>query len=250
MTPDAVGYLGLTAPEAQSPSLRAGNGEAAAYELKFLLDEAAARAVEQWARQRMAPDPHGRDGTYRITSLYCDTPQLDVYHRSPGFKRSKYRVRRYGETAVVHLERKKKKGERVRKKRVPLALEELGGLGEVDAEPEWAHAWFLRQVRLRGLRPAARVAYERTALVGQAAEGGVRLTLDRDLVGEPADGWALPAVGAGWRLLPGGVVLELKYQEMLPAMFRDLLAGLPPARGRGSKYRLGVEAWGRGAVDA
>lgn len=245
MTPDAVPYLGLTAPEAQSPSLRAGNGEAAAYELKFLLDEAAARAVELWARQRLLPDPHGRDGTYRITSLYCDTPQLDVYHRSPGYKRSKYRVRRYGETAEVHLERKRKKGERVRKRRVMLPLADLADIDAPDPEPGWAHSWFLRQVRRRGLRPAARVGYDRTALIGQTAEGAVRLTLDRNLAGEPADGWALPAVEAGWPLLPGGVVLELKYQAALPAMFRELLAGLPPARGRGSKYRLGVEAWGR-----
>lgn len=245
MTPDAMPLPGLTAPMAESPSLRAGSGAAAAYELKFLLDEAAARPVEAWARQRLAPDPHGRDGTYRTTSLYCDTPALDVYHRTRGFRRSKYRVRRYGETAAVHLERKTKRGDRVRKRRSALPLEGLGLLEAAEAEPEWPFAWFLRQVRFRGLRPAARVGYDRTAFVGHAPEGAVRLTMDRHLVGVPAEGWELPPLRDGKELLPGQVVLELKYQDVLPGLFRDLLGRLPPVLARASKYRLAVQAWGR-----
>jgi hypothetical protein len=245
VTPDAMPLTGMTAPMAESPSLRAGNGGTAAYELKFLLDEAAARAVEAWARQRLLPDPHGRDGTYHTTSLYCDTSALDVYHRTKGFKRSKYRVRRYGETAAVHLERKTKRGDRVRKRRAVLPLEGLALLAGAEAEPDWPFAWFLRQVRFRGLRPAARIAYDRTALIGHAPEGAVRLTMDRHLVGVPTEGWELPPLRDGKPLLPGGVVVELKYQDALPGLFRELLERLPPVLARASKYRLAVQAWGR-----
>jgi hypothetical protein len=236
---------GMTAPLVESPSLRAGNGGTAAYELKFLLDEPAARAIEAWARQRLVPDPHGRDGTYRTTSLYCDTAALDVYHRTPGFKRSKYRVRRYGELAAVHLERKTKRGDRVRKRRAVLPLEGLALVEASDPEPDWPFAWFLRQVRFRGLRPTARIAYDRTAFIGHAPDGAVRLTMDRHVVGVPAEGWELPPLRDGRPLLPGGVVLEMKYQDALPAPFRELLERLPPILARASKYRLGIQAWGR-----
>src|SRR5947209_4475248 len=104
------------APLLVSPALV--NGDSGdAYELKFVLPEAAAGEVEAWARRRLAPDPHGRNGTYSTTSLYCDTSGWDVYHRSAGYRRSKYRVRRYGAAPDVHLERKKKRGDKVRKHR-------------------------------------------------------------------------------------------------------------------------------------
>ena len=38
--------------------------------------------------------------------MYCDTQALDVFHRTPGYRRRKYRVRRYDEAWDVHLERK------------------------------------------------------------------------------------------------------------------------------------------------
>jgi hypothetical protein len=168
---------------------------------------------------------------------------MDVFHRTKGFKRNKYRVRRYGDTAAVHLERKTKRGDRVRKRRSVLPLEGLGLMEAAEPEPDWPHAWFLRQVRYRGLRPSLRIAYNRTAFIGQTAEGGARLTLDRDLVGVPAEGWELLPLAEGRELLPGGVILELKYQAALPALFRELLAGLPSGA-RSSKYRMGVQAWG------
>src|SRR5262249_21752577 len=153
---------------------------------------------------------------------------LDVFHRTKGFKKKKYRVRRYGESPAVHLERKTKRGDRVRKRRAVLPLDELPRLETADLEPEWPHAWFLRQVRFRGLRPTVRIAYDRTAFIGQTPDGGVRLTLDRDLIGVAAGGWELHPLAEGPPLLPGGVVLELKYQVAVPALYRELLAGLPP----------------------
>src|SRR4051812_26013707 len=91
-----------------SPSL-APDGTAPAYELKFLLHEAQAQLVEAWARRRLMLDPHGEPalaGAYRTVSLYFDTPQLDVYQRTPSYKRRKFRVRRYGAAPLLFLERK------------------------------------------------------------------------------------------------------------------------------------------------
>jgi hypothetical protein len=231
-----------------SPSLAApstpGALEADAYELKFHLPAACAAQVEAWARGRMTPDPHGEEGAYQTTSLYCDTPRLDVYHRSPGFRRSKYRLRRYQEGDRIYLERKRRNGDRVRKHRDGVALAELHLLGGADVPDDWPGLWFFLQARFRKLRPTCRIGYRRTAFQAVSASGPVRLTLDRDVVGVPAGAWDLSAVEQGKALLPGGVILELKFRAALPALFRALLDELPPSLGRISKYRLCVEAWG------
>src|SRR5207302_7532649 len=119
----------------ESPSL-AVRGGGAAYELKFLLDETRAQEVEAWARLRLALDPHGDPalgGAYRTTSLYFDTPELDVYHRSPSYRRRKFRVRRYGSAPLAFLERKAKWGDRVAKRRTSVPEEEWPRLRHAQA---------------------------------------------------------------------------------------------------------------------
>jgi hypothetical protein len=232
---------------ALSPSIidGASMAEEPAYELKFRLPEGEAARVEAWARQRLTADPHGRDGAYATTSLYCDTPLLDVFHRSPGYKRSKYRLRRYESSGVVYLERKRRKGDRVAKRRDSIALGELPLLGGADVSLDWAGQWFYRQLRFRDLRPSCWIHYQRTAFMGGSLHGPVRLTLDREVSGVPAADWHVPCGLEGAReLLPGSVVLELKFRAALPAVFRDLLTELPARVGGVSKYRLCVEAWG------
>src|SRR5262245_2718893 len=85
-------------PQFLSPSLARVAGSAPAYELKFLISQALAERIEDWARRHLSHDPHANpdlEYAYRIHTLYLDTPRFDVYHRSPSFKRRKFRVRRY-----------------------------------------------------------------------------------------------------------------------------------------------------------
>src|SRR6516164_4946790 len=149
----------------------------AAFELKFLLDEARAQEVESWARVRLALDPHGDPalgGAYLTTSLYFDTPELDVYHRSRGYKRRKFRVRRYGAAPWAFLERKSKWGDRVEKRRAAVPGEELALLANPMSVVTWPGHWFHRRLVARRLGPACRVSYHRTAYVGACAEGPLR----------------------------------------------------------------------------
>ncbi|MBY0232196.1 MAG: polyphosphate polymerase domain-containing protein, partial [Gemmataceae bacterium] len=233
----------MTPEAALSPSLRKGGGPA--FELKYVLTLDEAAQAEEWARSALAPDPHGKDGAYRTLSLYCDTPARDVFHRSRGYRRSKYRIRRYEQGGFLHLERKTRRGDRVSKKRSVLALDHLPLVESADPEPEWDWGWFLRQVRFRDLSPAARLGYARTAFVGGCPEGPMRLTIDRGLRGEPAAGWDVGPLRDPRPLLEGKAVLELKYADALPGPFRRLLEILPPNRpGGASKYRLCLRAWG------
>ena len=238
----------LTAAGFESPSLApAGGGAEAAYELKFLLDEGRAGEVEVWARRRLALDPHGDaalGGAYRTTSLYCDTAAFDVFHGTRGHRRHKYRLRRYGEATWAFLERKSKWGDRVEKRRSRAGEEALPLLEELFAPGDWEAAWFTEELRAAGLRPALRVAYERAAFMGATPDGPVRLTLDRHIAAAPALAWSLPELLAGEPVLTGQVIVELKFQAALPALFKGLVAALGLVPSAVSKYRHGLQACG------
>jgi VTC domain len=232
----------------ESPSLsNADDGLGPAFELKFLLDEVLARRIEECVRDRLPLDAHGDaslGGAYRTTTLYLDTVGRDVFHRSTSFKRRKYRLRRYGAEPHVFLERKSKKGDRVRKRRTAIPDEELVLLANALAVTTWTGHWFHRQSLARGLRPSCVIAYERTAYTDISPEGPMRLTIDRRLRGTPAGEWEVVPDDGGLAFLPGQAVLEFKFRTTLPALFKELLAEFRLNPGASSKYRLCLRAWG------
>lgn len=242
----------MTPPELEagfaSPSLTApADGAGPAYEMKFLLDEARAGQVEDWARQRLMLDPHGDPalgGAYRTTSLYCDTPEMDVYHRRPSYKRRKYRVRRYGSADWLFLECKSKSKDQVQKQRTAIPESELAHLDPPLSVVEWPGHWFHKRLVQRRLGPACRVAYQRTAYAGVCSEGPLRLTLDRHVHGVPTAEWTLAPLEGGLPLLTGQVILELKFKVAMPLLFKELVRDLRLTPRGVSKYRLCREAWG------
>lgn len=244
MEPAKVGNPQLISADVQSPGLGAAAGLGAAFELKFQLDPDLGKRIEEWAAINLLPDKHGDSGRYSITSVYCDTPELDVFHRSPGYRRSKFRLRRYDASSHAFLERKRKRGDRVLKRRTLVPADELAVLSKEQLPSAWAGDWFYDRVRSRNLRPTACVTYRRAAFFGMAGDMPVRLTIDRDLMGLPADAWHIPHVKEGTALLPEGVLLELKFHLHMPPLFRDLLALLPAQAARMSKYRRCVSACG------
>lgn len=231
---------------AESPSLsRRSDPRGPAFELKFRIDDALAAQVEAWAARRLSLDPHADPelgGAYRTTSLYFDTPHLDVYHRTPSYRRRKFRIRRYGAAPVAFLERKSKWGDQVEKRRTALPEHELPLLMAGDSPEDWPGFWFHRRLALRNLRPACKIVYQRSAYIG-GDDSPLRLTLDRNIRGILSTGWGLVPLDGGLPLLRGGVILELKFRAALPASFRDLIADLRLTPGAVSKYRLCREAW-------
>lgn len=222
------------------------------YELKFLVDENLAKQVETWARDNLAVDPHADPalaGAYRVRSIYCDTAGLDVYFRNDGHRRRKFRIRRYGGEAVVHLERKSKPGDRVKKRRTAIAGNELARLAgaSVEADPAWPGYWFQRRLLTRRLQPRCLISYERQAHVGMGADGPMRLTLDRDIRAALVDAFTFEPASSGTLLIPGVVPLELKFQSSMPALFKGLVQDMKLTPMGVSKYRAGIEACGLAA---
>jgi hypothetical protein len=231
-----------------SPGLRAAAGAGPAFELKFELSKDDVLRMTDWARRHLHPDPHGAEGRYQVTSVYCDTPEFDIFHRSAGYRGSKLRLRRYGAAPFVFLERKVKKGDQVRKRRVEVAPEELQRLAacvEGGTPPAgWSAGWFLDKALKKQVAPTCRVGYQRTAFYGVSGRQNVRLTIDENLIGVPARGWEAQPLREGLELLAGGALLELKFHDSMPELFRRLLPDLPSRTARVSKYRRCVRLCG------
>ena len=213
-----------------------------ARELKFLVDEAQAPALRAWARAHLARDgfgsgPHG-DG-YTTTSLYFETPGFDVYHRRGSYGRSKFRIRRYGEADVVFLERKFRTHRLLAKRRTTVPIHEMDHLAAPAPREGWPGYWFHRRVLLRRLSPLIQMSYDRTARVGVADSGIMRMTIDTNLRVLPMPDRAF-IPGVGFPLIEGRCIVELKYRVEIPALFRQLVETFTLTPGPVSKYRIGL----------
>ncbi|MBM3995600.1 MAG: polyphosphate polymerase domain-containing protein [Planctomycetes bacterium] len=235
---------------ALSPSLWK-NREEPAFEIKFQLSQEQARQVALWAREHLQLDPHNRpelDDSYRIHGLYFDTPTLDVFHRSDGYKKKKYRLRKYGGNDSIFLEQKRKSGGKVAKRRVQVEHAELARLAVAPTDDlSWIGAWFHRRIAVRQLQPICLISYQRQAFFGQNAEGPLRLTLDRNIRAARAQEWTVAEVLDGLAMLSDSVLLELKFRRHMPGLFKGLMQDLSLTPGPLSKYRLAVEALGLAA---
>lgn len=214
-------------------------------EMKFLISPEHAARIQDWARVHMSPDPHAAGPTgdeYRVTSLYLDTPDFAVYDRRGSYGRSKYRVRRYGESGLLFLERKLKTEDRVGKLRSIIPAGTLSLLDCENPPANWPGRWFYKRVRARQLAPVCQISYHRMARLGHSESGPVRLTVDRDLSAQPVSSYEFQSLANATELLPGQCVLELKYKRELPGLFKQLLQEFSLRPQGSSKYRMGVQA--------
>jgi hypothetical protein len=236
----------------ESPGLRAGASAAPAYELKFLVDEAAAEGIGARLRERLLPDSNGDPalgGAYRVTTLYLDTPRLDVLMRHGTAARSKLRLRRYGNETQVYLERKTKRGERVQKQRTRIEELDMALLGAAASGPVRPAHWFHERLLRRELRPTCEVAYERCAFVGGSASEPQRVTFDRRVKGRRASAFAFGEPLTGPSVLGDAVICELKFQGGLPLFFKELIREFHLDPTTVSKYRRAMEACGAVPID-
>jgi hypothetical protein len=234
---------------ALSPSLeKRASRNAPAREIKFLLAEDQARRVEAELCKLLVPDPHAvsgqQPGQYVTTTVYCDTPEFDVYYRRQAHGRRKFRLRRYGFSDTVYLERKVKDGTRVLKRRTGISLVETHRLNHRGIETDWCGDWFRRRLWIRGLSPKLEVMYSRNAYMGFGIDGPLRLTFDRCIRARRIDHWHAAPFHGGSAILVDRVVCEFKFQGVIPTAFKAVIESEQLCPGSASKYRLGIEAVG------
>lgn len=187
-------------------------------------------------RSRIAPilqqdtNAKSSDG-YHIRSLYFDDVyDSSLYEKNAGVEdREKFRIRIYDKSSnIIKLERKGKMGSYINKESAPLSLEEYyailnGKVGYLAHSNHPLKKLFFARMKTNLLKPSVIVDYERDAFIYPVSE--VRVTFDKHLatVGGSLDIFdeeshvPLPSMYHKY------VVMEVKYNEVLPDIVRDRL---------------------------
>ena len=191
----------------------------------------------------MKKDVHAIDGKYFIRSLYFDNAQdKALMEKINGVNiREKFRIRYYNhDSSVIHLEKKSKINGLCLKESAFLTKEMAQAI--VDGDYEWMInsgepliQELYTKIKNQGLRPKTIVDYEREPFVFSA--GNVRVTLDYNIrTGIACTDFLNPDCVT----VPAGetVILEVKWDEYLPDIIRDIVQ-LPSCRtGNYSKYAV------------
>lgn len=212
------------------------------HEWKHVLNTGDLLILRQRLRAVMESDPHAIDGKYYIRSLYFDNPDdKALREKIDGVNmREKFRIRLYNcDSSVIHLEKKSKRNGLGTKYSAVLTAEQAQKIVDGDID------WMLRsdhpliqelycKMRYQGMRPKTIVDYTREPFIFRP--GNVRVTLDYDIrTGLGCTDFLNPDAVT----IPAGdapILVEVKWDEFLPSIIRDLVS-IPDRRvGSFSKY--------------
>lgn len=212
------------------------------HEEKYLLAPAQAAALQNLLDGVLQRDRYSAEGAYFIRSLYFDTPEdADYKDKLLGVsERKKLRLRLYDlQAAQVKLEIKAKRAKTSHKQSAVLDRTAAQALVDGDPTPLLGEgpaaraAYALYQGEHR--TPAALIDYERTAWVFPV--GRARITLDSHVRASKSDALFaanVPMVG----VLGPMTILEVKYDQPLPAWLGRMLSSIPGTPLSISKYAL------------
>lgn len=212
------------------------------HEWKIEINAMDAAVIRSRLRAVAKEDSHGKNGKYRIRSLYFDNVRdKALKEKIEGINvREKFRIRCYNrDTSFIQLEKKRKNNGLTGKESVPLTEEEVRKIMEGDGSfMEGSGKKLLIELHSKmtteGLMPKTIVDYTREAFVYEP--GNVRVTLDYNIrTGMGGTDFLNPdcvTVPAG----NAGIVMEVKWDAFLPDIIRDAVQ-LPGRRaGAYSKY--------------
>ena len=222
------------------------NGLPARHELKYFINPAELEALRARLRGALAMDSHCVGGKpYVIRSLYFDDIEDSAfYDKQAGvMHRDKYRIRiyRYSDQEIF-LERKRKLGDLIQKSSVQITRRLCDQLIQGDPSGLYRSSNPLLQdmyvqMRTRLLRPRVIVDYAREAYLHPAED--VRVTFDLSLrsglYSSDLFNPHLPTVCPHDRNVE---ILEVKFNNYLPAYISALLHGVEAERSAVSKYVL------------
>lgn len=196
-------------------------------EIKHVITPADRAAICASLRAVAHLDPHaGAKGYYRIRSLYFDNlADKALREKLDGVSdREKFRIRYYdGDTSLIHLEKKVKRGGLGYKLSETITEEEARRI--VSSDVGWmatsGRALLIElyaRMKSQGLRPRTIVDYERIPFV--YGPGNVRVTVDYNirtaLHSTDFLNPACPTIPAG----DAPIILEVKWDEFLPTPIR------------------------------
>jgi hypothetical protein len=176
-------------------------------------------------------DSHaGSDGTYQVRSLYFDTPDnQQLMKKINGIsKREKFRLRFYNnELSLIRLEKKSKINGLGSKVKTQVTKEQCVRLLHNDFDWLFFSGDLLLQelyarIKSQLLCPKTVVDYSREAYIYQP--GNVRITIDSNVrSGLFSNNFLDPELPTVDITQKGQVILEVKFDEFLPELIRDII---------------------------
>ena len=212
------------------------------HELKHDITISDMITIRQRLRAVAEADKHAVDGRYLIRSLYFDTPgdKALIEKQSGVSRRAKFRIRYYnGDKSVIHLEKKCKVGglglkvsEALSESEAKMIVDDDIGWMK-DSEKELIRELYFHMVSER-LEPKVIVDYTREPFI--FGPGNVRVTLDYNIRTGLNNTDFLDTECITIPAAQGICIMEVKWDEYLPGIIRDVVQ-LPHARtGSFSKY--------------
>jgi len=214
-------------------------------EIKHVIDAADKASICANLRAVAKLDEHaGPSGSYRIRSLYFDSPaDKALREKLDGVnEREKFRIRYYNEdTSLIHLEKKVKRNGLGYKVSAELTAEEAQRIvdGDLDWMPVSGRGLVIElysKMKAQGLRPKTIVDYTRIPFV--YAPGNVRVTIDENIrTGLRSTDFLNPDCVT----IPAGepvIILEVKWDEYLPTVIRRAVQVRNRRASAFSKYQL------------
>lgn len=185
--------------------------------------------LRQRLKAVMKPDENAVDGKYFIRSLYFDNiSDKALREKIDGVNcREKFRIRYYnGDTSLIHLEKKSKINGLGNKQSASLTAEEAQKI--VDGDLNWMADCdrplvqeLYSKMKSQGLCPKTIVDYTREPFIFSA--GNVRVTLDYDI---RTGLYCTDFLNPDCITIPAGnapIILEVKWDEFLPSVIRDIV---------------------------
>ena len=206
------------------------------HELKFFINQGQYQLLSNALDHVLDRDPNGDENNeYHIRSLYFDTiDNTALYDKLNGDQnRDKYRIRIYNlSDRVIKLECKTKVGSLISKRSLSIPRDLCEQLMAGDPYGlETTRSGLLtdvyREMTVNLLRPVVLVDYVREAYLHPAEE--VRITFDKQLrSGLRSTDLFNPDVPTVPPFDNGEIILEVKYNQVMPPYIRDLLCTYCP----------------------
>ena len=190
-------------------------------------------------------DLHGDDDAYNVTSIYLDDLVFSgAADKAFGNeKHKKYRVRFYNDETLKKLELKEKTGDSSVKYSTSINDEVYNGIINQDLNilEKYFDDDLIRRFSLDMLKnyitPTCFIKYSREAYVDDT--DNLRITFDHSLKGER---YSDEETDIDFKLMGDTMlILEIKYQDYLPRIVRDLLKIINPNQIAYSKYYMGYD---------
>ncbi len=217
------------------------------YELKYIISKKQAYTLKTSLLAIMDVDAlaSGGMGGYLISSLYFDDLDSTAYFEKLDgvLYRTKYRIRVYDyDDSFIRLERKLKHENMTSKDQTRISKSQFydiinGNIDNIEFSKDQLYNEFIKDVRIKQLKPSVIVEYRRLALTYPVSD--VRVTFDfnirsgmynydlfsKDLITHSVQD-------------PNQVVLEVKFNDYLPESIALILTTIPSFRQAVSKFAL------------